>query len=551
MMLDAKLTKIKTLRYIVASRWFLHAGIVLLGVIQKAIGVADFNPSVFTLIAVTYSYNLVFFFYLHRPLNKITSRGLYLVSIIQIILDQIIYTVVMYTTGGVESLSFLFYFLSIIIAIATLGEMAIIGLTFFTTALYVGVILLEYQGILPHYWRYHFDPGFYQDIGVTVHNSATVVFILVFTAFFAAFISNILRSREASIVTERDKLTAIIDNLVDGIIVLDATGRIIIINPYAQRLLRLQSSHVVEGRLLLSAFPDSLHNLVKLIQGAAQLSSYRNNEIQIDDDEDHLVLQVTSLQVTDAQRKRIGSLVILHNITKEKDLDRMKSEFISVAAHQLRTPLATLKWLFSMLLEGDEGTLTDKQHDLIKKGYDRNDEVIEIVNNLLDVSEIEEGRFAVKLTTSSVAELVERIVHDAQVNAQRNQITLTYSAEADTPLVTGDRQKLRMSIQNLIDNAIKYSKPGQTVTVHVGTQPAHHELVVTITDHGIGMSEETQDRLFTKFYRGKEAVVKEPTGSGLGLYIVRSIIEKHGGRIEYTSALGEGTAFSIHLPIAR
>lgn len=544
---ETKLQRIRTLRYIIASRWFLHAGIVLLGLIQKAIGVAEFDSKIFALVFFTYSYNAIFYFYIRRDPHHISQRGIALVSLVQVLLDQLVYTVVLYASGGVESLSFLFYFLTIFIAIIIFNEFQIIALTFWTVALYVGLITLEYQELIPHFPRYYFDPGFYQNIGVTVHNTATVVLILIFTAFFAAFINNIIRSREASIISERDKVVAIVNNLVDGIILLDRNGRVMLINPYAQRILRIQAQQFLKNRFHASVFPKELRPLIHFINSALQEPVYESAELEIQEDGEHVIVQATALQVTDSTGDNVGSLVILRNITKERDLDQMKSDFISVAAHQLRTPLATLKWLFKMLLDGDGGPLNQRQQDLLGKGYARNDEVIEIVNNLLDVSEIEDGRFPYKFTECSLLELVQSVVEDAKVNAQRRQVTIQLHAADTIPAIKIDRQKMRMAVQNLIDNAVKYSHPNTAVEVALNN--VNDDLVLAVRDHGIGMTEETQEKIFTKFFRGREAAIKDPTGSGLGLYIVRNIIEKHGGSIHFESTFGKGTTFTTRLPI--
>lgn len=542
-----KLRRITLLRYIVGSRWVLHALLVVLGLIQKAIGVAEFDTGVFALIAFTYSYNLVFFLYLRRNPRDISERALRIISIAQVLLDQLSYTVVLYASGGVESLSFLFYFITIFIAIILFNEVEIIGLMFVTVALYVGVIALEYQGVLPHISRYAFDPGFYQNIGVTVHNGATVVFILVFTSFFAAFINNIIRQHQEDTASERDKVVAIMNNLADGIILLDHNGRVVLMNPYAQRLLHVHTRQYANKLLQSSQFPKSLRPLVDFIQRATREPVYESTELTLEEDREHTIIQATALQVTDSDNTNIGSLVILRNITKEKDLDQMKSDFISVAAHQLRTPLATLKWLFKLLLDGDGGALTDKQMDLIAKGYQRNDEVIEIVNNLLDVSEIEGGRLPFTFTETTLTDILKQVVDASQVHAQRKQVTVTLKQLHDLPPLKIDRQKIKMAVQNLIDNAVKYSNSNNAVTVEYSID--NDEVVVQIVDQGIGMSEETKDKLFTKFFRGREAVSKDPSGSGLGLYIVRNIIVKHGGSIDFTSQLGKGTTFTIRLPI--
>ncbi|MFA5995042.1 MAG: ATP-binding protein [Patescibacteria group bacterium] len=547
---DTKLKRIKTLQYIVTSRWFMHAGIVVLGLIQKAIGVARFDLKIFLLLAVSYGYNSIFYFYLRKDPKQLSERALHITSILQVVLDQLLVTIMLYATGGVESLSFLFYFTSIFMAIILLTEIETILLTLFTVSLYVGVIALEYYGAIPHIWRYGYDPGFFRNFSVTLHNTSTVVLIFIFTAFFASFISNIIRSREQEVIAERDKVITLINSLMDGIILLDPVGKVLIINPYAHKILQLNTKYQFTNFLHLHYFERSLHPVILYINQALTKKRTQTEDIIITPATgNRTVLQVTVIPIHDVSRRKLGCLVVLHDITRERDLDEVKSDFISVAAHQLRTPLSTLKWLFKLLLDGDGGPLQNKQKDLLKKGYERNNEVIEIVNNLLDISEIEEGKFMYQFIDRSLVELVQQVLDSCNITAQRKQIKLNYTPPTELPLLAIDPQKMKLAIQNLIENAVKYSAAGSTVTINLINKKK--EVVLSIKDMGIGMSPETQEKIFVKFYRGKEATSLEPTGSGLGLYIVHNIIEKHHGYIDFVSALGKGSAFNIHLPVTK
>ncbi len=199
-----------------------------------------------------------------------------------------------------------------------------------------------------------------------------------------------------------------------------------------------------------------------------------------------------------------------------------------------------------MLLDGDGGELSVKQIDLLTKGYERNNEVIEIVNNLLDVSEIEDGRFMYKFTEYTLTDIVNQVVHDTQVNADRKEITVNVTMADKIPPMKLDRQKMKMALRNLVDNAIKYSHRHSTIDISVAK--VKNNIEIAVQDYGIGMSDETKEKMFTKFFRGKEATIVEPTGSGLGLYIIRSIVKKHGGDVRCDSKLNEGTRFTITLP---
>ncbi len=543
-----KLQRIKILQDMITSRWLMHAGIVVLGLIQKVIGVAQFNYQVFLLIFVSYAYNSAFYFYLRRNPKKLSDVSLHIVSILQIILDQLLITVMLYATGGIESLSFLFYFVSIFMAIVLLTEFEIILFTLFTIALYIAVVSLEYQNIIPHIWRYGFDPRFYQNFNVTLHNTSTVVSIFIFTALFSAFIHKVIRTREQEVLLERDKMISLINSLIDGIILFDPKGEVVLMNPYANKIL-FNNKKSFRGLLQLHYFERELHPFIQYINQATTKRKVQIQEMIISQPRGRIVMQTTVLPLRDVNQRLFGSLVVMHDMTSERDLDEMKSDFISVAAHQLRTPLSTLKWLFKLLLDEDGGPLNDKQNDLLQKGSTRNDEAIEIVNNLLDISEIESGEFMYQFIPKSLTEIVQAAVDSCQIIAQRKNVKLQYTASARLPLVAVDSKKVKLAVQNLVENAIKYSRADMKVTITL--KASKNKVILAIHDTGIGMSAETQAKIFVKFYRGKEASNLEPTGSGLGLYIVHNIIEKHGGTINFTSTLGKGSIFTLHFPIAK
>ena len=549
-MLDSKTNKIKTLKYIIFSRWFLHLAIVLLGLIQKFIGEAQFDPKLFVLLAVTYSYNLAYYIYLRKDINKITEKGLYVISLLQVLVDQIVYTFILYYTGGIESLSFLFYFLTIFIAILLFSEIEIIALTLLSGFFYVSVIILEYREIIPHQWRYLEDPGFFQNAATTFHNSATVLLIITFVAFFAAFIGRIIRSREEALKAETEKVNITLNNLMDGVVVLDSKNRIVLLNPTAGSILKVKIKQILNKKLKKELFTEELQPIIKYIIKCSEKKKDISKEISVRDDKEEIIFQVNCATLFDGQHNIRGFLTVIRNITREKELESLKSDFISVAAHQLRTPLATIKWLFKMLLEGDAGELNDKQRDLLNKGFYRNNEVIEIVNNLLDVTEIEEGKLPFKAEYYSLDKVLDQVYKNSKYNAKQKDITLTYKKpKYSLPLIKLDLQKMRICFQNLIDNAIKYTPSGGKVALNIGLEKK--SIIVKVSDSGMGIEEEQKVNLFTKFFRSKRAISEEPTGSGLGLYIVQNIVKMHGGVIWFESEVNKGTTFFIKMPLTK
>lgn len=230
-------------------------------------------------------------------------------------------------------------------------------------------------------------------------------------------------------------------------------------------------------------------------------------------------------------------------------MSQLKSRFISIAAHQLRTPLTGLKWSLQWLLEQKGGPLTAKQASTIQKQLTAVADLMKMVNELLDVALVEEGKFRDTTELVSVARLLKTTVAEFAAAAQAKHITLTVAELPRQPLnVTGDPVQLKYALANLVDNAIRYTKENGRVTVEAASEPPR--LVVRVVDTGIGISPADQSKLFARFFRAGNAQRLHPDGSGLGLFIVKNIITGHGGGITVSSVENQGTTFSFTLPLS-
>lgn len=234
---------------------------------------------------------------------------------------------------------------------------------------------------------------------------------------------------------------------------------------------------------------------------------------------------------------------------RDQEVSRMKSEFLSIAAHQLRTPLSALKWVLNLSLEGDLGKLKKEQRELLEKGYSANERMIALVNDLLDVVRIEEGRFDYKLEKGAVAEIVEDVVKEIKVIAEQKGVQLSFHKPSrKLPKVVLDPVKYRLAVANVIDNAVQYTRASGRVDIEFMYKG--NEILVSVKDTGIGIAPRQLSRLFTKFFRADNAVRMETAGSGLGLFIAKNIIEKHGGKIWIESVEGKGTTVYFTVPVA-
>lgn len=249
------------------------------------------------------------------------------------------------------------------------------------------------------------------------------------------------------------------------------------------------------------------------------------------------------------QRVREADEQMAEEMKRTKEIDRMKSEFISVAAHQLRTPLSAIKWTLKMLIDGDIGALNPEQKTYLTQGYISNERIIKLVNDLLNVARIEEGRFGYIFSHIHIEDLIDGIVFDLEHTIKEKKIKFQFNRtdNASRPLVYLDPSKIRLVVQNLLDNAVKYTPEGGEVTINVKYSKIYLE--IEVVDTGIGIPEDQKKKLFSKFFRASNAVKKQTEGTGLGMFIVKNIVEKHGGRIELESQENKGTRVKISIPL--
>lgn len=377
--------------------------------------------------------------------------------------------------------------------------------------------------------------------------SATLLLIFFLTLSIRSFLKLFQELKK-----ERSQKAEIIANLSDGLIVTDGAGKVIVINARARELLSIPVDVISltirqsakGGRLpgvLSDAFfpPDAPEGIFKNIKARRELKITALVE---------LFLEIDTVVL--AQGKEDSDsliLFVLRDVTRDRILSRLKSEFISIAAHQLRTPLSAIKWALRLVLDGDLGPLSAEQKEYIKSGYDTNERMIRLVNDLLNVSRIEEGRFDFAPKEDDLTSLVEATVTSFKDIAIQKKIDLSFKkSDKLPPVFKFDRIKMQMVLQNLVENAIDYTPAGGRV--EIGVSGDDSDARITVRDSGIGMAEEDRKFLFTKFHRAAQATKMQPNGSGLGLFIAQNIVHRHGGRIEVESEVGKGSTFRLILP---
>lgn len=265
------------------------------------------------------------------------------------------------------------------------------------------------------------------------------------------------------------------------------------------------------------------------------------------------VLLIRSVLKEVEQREKIQTLAteLATANTELKRLDAAKSEFISIAGHQLRAPLTFIKGYVSMFLEGTLGPVSDFARESMKKVFVSTEQLVRLVGDLLDLSRIEAGRMRYQMTRVVLADLAREVVRQFEATARAKGLILLFqNRDAGELAVNGDPDKLREVVTNLVDNAIKYTASGRVVVeLYAQERAGRRWLTLKVQDSGIGIKTADLAKMFTKFTRTEEARRLRPDGMGLGLYIVKKIIDDHGGEVTVASpGLGRGSAFSVMLP---
>jgi signal transduction histidine kinase len=255
-------------------------------------------------------------------------------------------------------------------------------------------------------------------------------------------------------------------------------------------------------------------------------------------------LREDSSPLRDSSGELTGRLFAYHDLSWEKTIDQMKSEFISVASHELRTPMTSIKGSVDLILSGGVGSVSEEALELLEVAHSACDRMIRLINDLLDLSKIEAGQMQLKLTQVDLNEVAETSLRTLKTLAGQDQITLRLESAPDVPAIRGDRDRLEQIITNLVSNAIKYSPAGGEVTVQICADGGW--VKCTVTDQGCGIEEKDLDRIFGKFQQVGKPV--RGGGTGLGLAITQALVTELRGKIWVESQLGEGSQFIFCLP---
>ena len=353
---------------------------------------------------------------------------------------------------------------------------------------------------------------------------------------------------------ETEKSNAILEGIADGVMLADAGSKIIRFNSAAERILEISRDEVIG---------QPLARLVGLQGGMAAtwaLTIQRWADSPHDDPPegflseqlaiDNKVVNVRLSPVRTANQF-LGTVLVFRDITKEFEADRLKSEFISNVSHELRTPLTPIKGNADLLLMGAAGSLTDTQKDFLGKIKSNADRLNILVNDLLNISRYDNGNEQLNITTFAIDQVLDHVAQhvQARVDHENKPMTINLHIAPDLPEMQGDKNKITQIFTNLVDNAFNYTYADGSISIEATPQADEH-ILVSVKDSGIGIPTEFRDRVWDRFGRNEEhALVMDVAGTGLGLPIVKALVDMHNGEVWFDTETGQGTTFYVSLPI--
>jgi PAS domain S-box-containing protein len=363
-----------------------------------------------------------------------------------------------------------------------------------------------------------------------------------------------LREDQRAAESDRVWYRTLLDSIGEGLIVIDSRGTIANANPSAAKMLGYTQKEMIGQWFprMVQAFGEDGSTVDPLDRPAIRsLAGGRiiSESIYYRRKGGGMFPAAVTVSPVVIKGKPQGAIEVFRDLTQERELDRAKEEFVSLASHQLRTPATGVKAYISMLLDGYAGKMTERQKEFLYKVFDSNERQLQIVNDMLNVARADAGRIIPEMVSTNLSALVRDIIDEqaATIRERRQKLKLELAAVRVEGVV--DPKLMRMVMENILSNASKYTPEGGTVTVELAM--TERLITLSVSDTGVGIAQDDLPRLFKRFSRINNPLSTQRGGSGLGLYLAQTIVLLHQGRLSVESEVGVGTRFTVELPLDR
>lgn len=368
---------------------------------------------------------------------------------------------------------------------------------------------------------------------------------------FAALVEQLIQ-RENTLKKDKQETDSILQSLTDGVVVLDQENKIMVFNKAAERFIGL-TPDLVKGKNVdeilhffenMETVPFATYN----DQSEPMVRKLRDKGITMSNSKgERSTVSVTITPVV-FEDKRTGFIITFHDVSKESELEEMKLDFVSMAAHELRTPLTAIRGYADLIEMQNAEDLDETGKELINRLQISSANLGNLIDNLLSVSRIERNMFSVDAKPVDLTKTIAGVIDNLRQTAETKQQKIAFNKPHELPVVLADSFRIGQVLANLVANAINYTQVGGLITV--GIEKKEGILEVSVSDNGPGIPSEALKKLFTKFFRVSGALEQGSKGTGLGLFISKSIINMHNGKIWVDSELGKGSRFAFTLPLA-
>jgi len=353
-------------------------------------------------------------------------------------------------------------------------------------------------------------------------------------------IEDFQRKQQQTTVDAKAQQQVLFNSMLEGLLLLDRNRRIYLANRAFKNLFGIKAE--LRGKTIMETL--RIHELADLVEQVESEGQVFDHELKLPELSERW-LQVNAAAIFNSAGEREGTILVFHDLTRLKQLERTREEFVANVSHELRTPLSLIKGYVETLLDGarNQPDVLERFLRIIERNAERLDLLIQ---DLLTISALESGRMKLDLQPVQLHALAEKILNDLKPPADNKRVIL--KNELPELMATGDIHRLEQILGNLVDNAIKYGRPQGTVTV--GGRTADGKVEVFVRDDGPGIPPESLDRVFERFYRVDKARSREQGGTGLGLSIVKHMVQAHGGDVRVESDVGKGATFFFTLPVS-
>ncbi len=344
---------------------------------------------------------------------------------------------------------------------------------------------------------------------------------------------------------EKSRTLTLINCMREGFVATNRSGQIVLMNPAAQHMLRLNREKAI-GSAVAGLFgnPELEQKIAATLETVARTTTVTHMEFKASDAR---VLQANISPIVVDQGETLGTVTILIDVTEDKKVEQMKSDFVSLVSHELKSPVAAIAGYLNLIIDGLTGGNPEKERDIIVRSRDKADSLLALINDLLDMARAERRGAAKVRAPLDIVPLLGESVQFYQNDARSKSVSLTLTAAETLPQILGNSDDLSRLFANLISNAIKYTLANGKV--EVSARMHEDQVEISVSDTGIGMSGQDLEKIFGEFYRAKNALARKITGTGLGLAICRRIVQDHHGHIAVESQLDVGSTFRVTLPV--